>query len=89
MLNGVKAGLGWAAFPECIYRRYKNEPKIIWFTVDTDPMLYPIDLVWVEARAMSQLASDFRNFIIDNIPENYFKREHQPEGEEGNGRPEA
>ena len=76
MFNGVKAGLGWAAFPECIYRRYRHEPKVIWFTVDTDPMLYPVDLVRVQDRAISPLASEFERFIIENVPENYFKLEH-------------
>lgn len=29
MINGVKAGLGWASVPECIYACYRNEPGLI------------------------------------------------------------
>lgn len=73
MVAGVRAGLGWATVPRCIAERYKNEPNIIWVDVDTDPMRYPIDLVWSPERAISPLATEFMDFIRDNIPDGYFR----------------
>ena len=31
MVNGARAGLGWASVPECVAERYRNEPGLIWF----------------------------------------------------------
>ena len=72
MMNGVRAGLGWASVPRCIARRYRNDPNIIWFEVDTDPMRYPIDLAWNAERAISPLALEFMDFVRNNIPDGYF-----------------
>lgn len=75
MVNGVKAGLGWGSVPHCIAKRYRNEPGIIWFKVDTDPMRYPVDLIWHKDRAISPLASEFRKFVLENIPSTFFRGE--------------
>lgn len=72
MVNGAKAGLGWATVPDCIYERYRNEPGLIWFRVDTDPLRYPVDLAWHTGRLMSPLALEFKDFIRDNVPKGYF-----------------
>ena len=72
MMNGARAGLGWTSVPRCIARRYRNDPNIIWFEVDTDPMRYPIDLVWNAERAISPLALEFMDFVRNNIPDGYF-----------------
>ena len=72
MMNGVRAGLGWTSVPRCIARRYRNDPNIIWFEVDTDPMRYPIDLAWNAERAISPLALEFMDFVRNNIPDGYF-----------------
>lgn len=74
MMNGAKAGLGWATVPECIRERYKNEPGLIWFKVDTDPLRYPVDLAWHTGRVISPLALEFKDFIRDNAPEKYFRK---------------
>ena len=73
MLNGVKAGLGWAAVPSCIKKRYCNSPGLLWFDVDTDPMLYPVDIVLLADHAISPLAQEFIEFIKTNIPKGYFQ----------------
>lgn len=73
MINGTKAGLGWSTIPHCIAKRYRNEPGIIWFKVDTDPLRYPVDLIWATERTISPLASEFRRFVIDNIPPTCFR----------------
>ena len=73
MINGVRAGLGWASVPRCIARRYRYEQGIIWFEVDTDPLRYPIDLAWKTGHAISPLALEFMDFIRENIPEGYFQ----------------
>ena len=72
MVSGVRAGLGWGTVPRCVAERYKNDPGIIWPEVDTDPMRYPVDLVWAPDRAISPLAVEFMDFIRNNIPEAYF-----------------
>lgn len=72
MVAGVRAGLGWGSVPQCIANRYRNEPGIIWPEIDTDPMRYPVDLVWSPERAISPLASEFIDFVRGNIPEGYF-----------------
>lgn len=68
MMNGVKAGLGWASVPGCIQERYRHEPGVIWFSVDTDPVRYPVDLVWSSDRAISPLALEFMEFIKKHFP---------------------
>lgn len=73
MINGTKAGLGWSTIPHCIAKRYRNEPGIIWFKVDTDPLRYPVDLIWCKDRAISPLASEFRKFVLENIPTSFFR----------------
>lgn len=72
MVNGAKAGLGWASIPECVAERYRNEPGLIWFKIDTDPMRYPVDLAWHTGRVISPLALEFKDFIRDNVPAGYF-----------------
>lgn len=72
MLEGVRAGLGWGSVPECVYARYRNDPDIIRFKVDTGPMWYPVSLAWSAERILSDSARSFIGFIKDNIPESYF-----------------
>ncbi len=72
MIEGVKAGLGWATLPECIASRYRNEPGIIRFKVATDTMWYPVSLTWPSSCSPSDEARDFANFVRENIPEGYF-----------------
>ena len=73
LMNGVRAGLGWSSVPRCIAWRYRHEPGVIWFDVDTDPMRYPVDLAWHSGRAIPPLALEFMNFIRENIPDGYFQ----------------
>lgn len=73
LMNGVRAGLGWSSVPRCIAWRYRHEPGVIWFDVDTDPMRYPVDLAWHSGRAIPPLALEFMNFIRENIPDGYFR----------------
>lgn len=75
MVYGAKAGLGWASIPDCVYARFRNEPGLIWFEIDTDPMRYPVDLAWCTNRRISPLAIEFKDFIRDNIPDGYFGRQ--------------
>ncbi|MFR1168029.1 MAG: LysR substrate-binding domain-containing protein, partial [Adlercreutzia equolifaciens] len=72
MVEGVKAGLGWASAPERIASRYRNEPGIIRFKVATDTMWYPVSLTWPSSCSPSDKARDFANFVRENIPEGYF-----------------
>lgn len=72
MVAGAKAGLGWASVPDCIADRYRHEPGLIWFDVDTDPLRYPVDLTWCADRAISPLALEFIDFIRANVPKGYF-----------------
>lgn len=72
MVNGARAGLGWTSVPECVAERYRNEPGLIWFKVDTDPMRYPVDLTWHTGHIMSDQARLFMEFIRENVPEGYF-----------------
>lgn len=72
MIEGVKAGLGWATLPECIANRYRNEPGIIRFKVATDTIWYPVSLTWPSSCSPSDEARDFANFVRENIPEGYF-----------------
>lgn len=72
MLEGVRAGLGWGSVPECIYARYRNDPDIIRFKVNTGPMWYPVSLAWSAERILSDSARSFIEFIKENVPEGYF-----------------
>lgn len=72
MLEGVRAGLGWGSVPECVYARYRNDPDIIRFKVDTGPMWYPVSLTWSAERILSDSARSFIEFIKENVPESYF-----------------
>ncbi len=65
MVNGVRAGLGWASVPRCIARRYRNDPALIWFSVDTEEMRYPVEMIWRTDRACPPLARAFRDFVAD------------------------
>ena len=55
--------------------RGRNEPGLIWFKVDTDPMRYPVDLAWHTGRVISPLALEFKDFIRDNVPAGYFRKQ--------------
>ena len=77
MIEGVKAGLGWATVPECIAARYRNEPGIVRFKVKTDPMWYPVTLTWPTDAPRSDEARDFAEFIKNNAPEGYFNKSHE------------
>lgn len=72
MLEGVRAGLGWGSVPECVYARYRNDPDIIRFKVNTGPMWYPVSLAWSAERILSDSARSFIEFIKENVPEGYF-----------------
>ena len=72
MVAGVRAGIGWACVPECIYTRYRDDPKIIRFKVNTGPMWYPVSLAWSAERILSDSARNFIEFIKANIPSGYF-----------------
>lgn len=74
MVEGVKAGLGWATIPDCIAERYRNEPSIIRFKVKTDPMWYPVSLTWSTEHQQSDDAREFLDFVRRNIPERYFSK---------------
>ena len=75
MMEGVKAGLGWGTVPECVYRRYKDEPSVVRFKVNTPPMWYPVSLVWSTEHVMKDNARDFLNYVRANIPEGYFRKD--------------
>lgn len=70
---GLREGLGWAAMPEVIAARYKGDPKLISLKLDTDPILYPVDLAWKTDHAISDSARRFMNFFKTTIPEGYFR----------------
>lgn len=55
MAEGVKAGIGWATIPECVYARYKNDPDIVRFRVNTGPLWYPVQLAWSSERLGTSL----------------------------------
>lgn len=75
MMEGIKAGLGWGSVPECVYQRYKNDPGIVRFKVNTPPMWYPVSLVWSTEHVMRDNARDFLNYVRSNIPEGYFRKD--------------
>ena len=72
MVEGTKAGIGWATIPKCIYARYKNDPDITRFKVNTGPMWYPVSLAWSNERILNDSARLFIEYIKHNIPEGYF-----------------
>lgn len=72
MIRAVRAGMGWASFPACIWRRYKDDPGLITIKVDTPPVLYDVNLVAVKGRPLSSLAKEFYQFVKEHIPEGYF-----------------
>ncbi len=72
MVEGAKAGIGWATIPKCIYARYKNDPDITRFKVNTGPMWYPVSLAWSNERILNDSARLFIEYVKQNIPEGYF-----------------
>ena len=72
MVEGVKAGLGWATIPECTYARCRNDPGLIRMKVRTAPMWYPVSIAWSTEHVLRDEARDFINFIRANLPEGYF-----------------
>lgn len=78
MMEGVKAGIGWATIPECIYARYRNDPDIIRFQVNTAPMWYPVSLAWSSEHNLKDSARAFIDFIRENLPEGYFRTDIEP-----------
>lgn len=72
MVEGVKAGIGWATIPECIYARYKGDPDIVRFKVNTGPMWYPVSLAWSNERILNDSARTFIEHIKANVPDSYF-----------------
>lgn len=77
MVEGVKAGLGWATIPECIYARYRNDPDIVRFKVDTGPMWYPVSLAWSSERIQSDLARRFIEYLKAHLPQDYFTADRE------------
>ncbi len=75
MIEGVKAGLGWCSVPECVYMRYKGDPDIVRFKVNTAPMWYPVLLAWSSERILNDSARRFIDFICSNLPEGYFSQD--------------
>lgn len=78
MMEGVKAGLGWATVPECIYARYRKDPDIVRFKVNTAPMWYPVSLASSSERSLSDEARDFAAFVRGHVPEGYFHTDIDP-----------
>ena len=74
MVEGVKAGLGWGAVPECVYQRYKDDRGIVRFDVDTPPMWYPVTLAWSDEHDMDDNARNFLNYVRANVPKSYFHK---------------
>lgn len=75
MIEGVKAGLGWATIPECIYARCKGDPDIVRFKVSTAPMWYPVSLAWSSECVLRDEARAFMDFIRENVPADYFAKD--------------
>lgn len=75
MMEGVKAGLGWATVPECIYARYRDDQDIVRFRVNTAPMWYPVSIAASSERIPSDAARGFARFIRSHIPEGYFRND--------------
>lgn len=74
MINGAKAGLGWATIPHCIARKHRLDPGLIWFKVDTAPMRYPVKLLWKTDHIMSTLAMQFKEHVLEEAPKIYERR---------------
>lgn len=72
IINGIRAGIGWALVPEAVARRYKRTPGIIRLKKDTAPIVYPVSLIKHEKRPLSDQATAFMDFIRENIPDHYF-----------------
>lgn len=72
MMEGVRAGLGWATIPECVYERYRGDESIVRLKVNTAPMWYPVSLVWSAEHVLRDEARRFIDFIRENLPERYF-----------------
>lgn len=66
MVNGVRAGLGWASVPECIAQKYRSLKSITFLKTEVIPMNYPVDLVWDGSREMSHEARELFEFIRNN-----------------------
>lgn len=75
MIEGVKAGLGWATIPECVYARYKGDPDLVRFKVATEPMWYPVSLTWSSEHVLRDEARGFINYIRENTPQGYFAKD--------------
>lgn len=75
MVGGVRAGIGWASVPECVYRKCKRDPHIVRFKVDTAPMWYPVSVAWSSEHVLSDKARSFISFIREDIPEGYFSKD--------------
>lgn len=75
MVEGVRAGLGWATIPECIYAKYKNDPDIVRFKVKTAPMWYPVSIAWSTERILNDSAREFIEFIRANIGDTYLSQD--------------
>lgn len=73
-INGVKAGIGWGAFPMCIARHYLSDPEVFRFTPDFGQLRFPVVLAWEEGRELSDGARRFRDFIRENIPDGFFPK---------------
>lgn len=71
-VSGIKEGLGWAAMPEAIADRYRNDPGVIRLKLDTAPLLYPVDIAWRANYALTEQAQRFKKFIKENLPKGYF-----------------
>ncbi len=77
-IAGVRAGIGWGSFPECVAAKHMNELGVLPIDVDTDPIWYPVDLAWASDRPLSDEARDFAAFVQANVPEGYFRRKADP-----------
>lgn len=75
MVEGVKAGLGWATVPECIWMRHRNDSDLYRFKVKTAPMWYPVSLVWSSEHVMTDDARAFLDYVRSHIPEGYFSKD--------------
>ena len=71
---GVREGIGWAAMPEAIAERHRNDPGLIRLRLDCDDILYPVDLAWHADRAIPEPARRFMEFFKASIPEGYFRQ---------------
>ncbi len=77
-IAGIRAGIGWGSFPECVASKHLSDPGLLLLEVNTDPIWYPVDLAWAVDRTLSSEARAFADFARENIPENYFRRKADP-----------